>query len=131
MKLMTFACIGSLAAAAGCSSTNQATSTSMDAGNGGTDAMSSSEASQPMGEAGVYGNTGQPACDAIDLPAPASGAGVQLQISQTLGSGQESEVCQLVKIEQDLDVNSSVASCRTPRITRFSTPRLTTGRSRP
>ncbi len=140
MKPTTGACLGSLAAAivavGGCSSTNSDTTTpspeagTLDDGSGGssggsgssssgaTDGMSAAETSAPSseagGEAGLYGNTGQPACDAIDLPAPASGAGSQFQIPQTLGPGQEREVCQLVKVGQDMDINSSVGLMSDP-----------------
>ncbi len=46
-----------------------------------------------------------PGCDGIDLTPPTSG--VQYQIEQTLLAGQEQEVCQLVKLGADMDVNST------------------------
>lgn len=45
------------------------------------------------------------ACDAIDLAPPTDG--VQLKMALPLGAGQEREVCQLVKLDQDINVNWS------------------------
>lgn len=44
-------------------------------------------------------------CDAIDLPPPADG--MQTQIEMTLSPGQENEICQLVLVTQDINLNSS------------------------
>jgi len=123
MKLMTSACFGllavAIAAAEGCSSSNQAANPPMEAGTmaegggggsssgGASSSGGSSTVGEAGGEAGVYGDTGQPACDAIDLPAPAPGAGVQYQIALTLAGGQERQVCQMVQLDQDLDLNWS------------------------
>lgn len=45
------------------------------------------------------------ACDAVDLATPTDG--VQLKIALPLEAGQEREVCQLVKLDDDINVNWS------------------------
>jgi hypothetical protein len=119
MKLAIIRCFAPLlvavAAPMACSSTNQAAAPSTaDAGDDGaqtrgeagpTPGPAPGEAGTPSG--GDSGQTPATACDAINLAPPASGSGVQYQIAQTLEAGQERQVCQLVKLGQDLDMNWS------------------------
>jgi hypothetical protein len=104
-----------LAAAAACNGENGGpVSATLPANDGGateasvsTDGASSSTDGASASTDGEAGATALSACDAIDLPAPAPGAGFQFQVPLTLGAGQEREVCQLVKLPQDLDLNWS------------------------
>ena len=44
-------------------------------------------------------------CDAIDLPPPKAGEGVQLELELPLGPGEERQVCQLVKLGAAVNLN--------------------------
>jgi Copper type II ascorbate-dependent monooxygenase, C-terminal domain len=63
-----------------------------------TDASTTDAAPAPGDDGGIAQG-----CDGIQLDPPASG--VQYEIAQTLGAGQEQEVCQMVELKSDMDFN--------------------------
>jgi hypothetical protein len=68
---------------------------------GGISACSGSDAE----DSGGTTQSGIEACDAIDLVEPADG--VQFKTALSLAAGEEREVCQLVKLDRDLNLNWS------------------------
>ncbi len=107
LRLTSFAVAAcALIAVAACSSTNSSSTATV--GDAGNDGSLASNTDGGNGSGGDSAGDDSSACDAITLAPPASSAGIQLQIPLTLGAGQEREVCQLVKVDQDMDLNSAV-----------------------
>jgi hypothetical protein len=85
----------------------------------GVHGCSSDEAAQPESAKDMLpaaGADAQPVipvadgCDAIDLPAPGDGRGVQFAIDLELAPGQERQVCKLVKLDHALNLHTSLGA---------------------
>src|SRR5581483_6985462 len=127
-RSMKFAMVGSFGgllvavAAASCSSSSSSADGPGLPGDAGNDVVSTpeteagtgNETGTPQNEAGTGAETSTTAdgataalnaCDAINLEQPTMG--YQFQVPLSLAGGQEREVCQLVKLQSDLDLNWS------------------------